>query len=816
MERGCFVVSEAARICLMPGCGDEEFEAAKELAGAIEKYAECKVFVEALSSNSIPVHGIGLRFVSEQAPAETLRPTRSLQRDQSLGNVLEQAGLISPSALKQIQDTLQDEGGMTLRKAVISTGLIREDDLLDALAREMGMEKVSLDQIEVTRELLAAIDPTTAQTHRVFPVRVTPSTIYIALADPLNIEITDDLKKTLGKNVVGMIAPEDEILHAIHRYYGSAEKRIHVKPPLDPTGTPQAASFLLSPPKLSETPAGETIEPLSTAQYRSHQGYSLRIDRDRIEIAATASAGLFYGVQTLIQLVRQYGYRLPTLRIEDRPDFRHRGFMLDISRGRVPTLDTHKWLVRTLAHFKINMLQLYVEHTFHFRSHPEIGEGCSPLEPEEILELDRYCRSHHVELVPSLQSFGHMGYILSLPKFRRLAETVQFKDWKKASWRKRLHGMTITPANEGTYQLLADLYSDFLPLFTSRWFNLNSDETWDLGKGRSRTLAKRVGVGRLYLHHIERIADLARRQGRRPMIWADVIHRHPELIPEVPDDLIFLDWGYSHDSPFERCERLAEQKRPFFVCPGTSGWNQVFNDVWNAAMNIRRFVAAGKQHGAVGVLNTDWGDGGHFNMPGCSLHGAVLGAAMSWNEGRPDDETFDRAFSLQAFDDAKGEMGRVIRRAGSLVRQKTGKDLKTWELWASPVEDCRPGQEIPRQVAKSMSEILREFIEALGRCPKSVRDRDGLSWVEISLGVAMLDLLVVRAQADHQRLGLSDGRPVNGMTYRQWAEHAVVLAHWFEKNWGMRSKPSNLGDILRVFKKQVRDSRALAGRPKRD
>jgi type II secretory ATPase GspE/PulE/Tfp pilus assembly ATPase PilB-like protein len=141
----------------------------------------------------------------------------------TLGPVLERAGLISSSMLKDLQDSIQSEAGMTLRKAVVSTGLVREDEILDALAQEMGMEKVALHDLKITSELLAAIDPKIARTYRVFPVRMTEDTVYVALADPLNIEVTDDLEKVLGKKVVGLIAPEDEIIHAIRRYYEADE-----------------------------------------------------------------------------------------------------------------------------------------------------------------------------------------------------------------------------------------------------------------------------------------------------------------------------------------------------------------------------------------------------------------------------------------------------------------------------------------------------------------------------------------------------------------------------------------------------------------
>jgi len=141
----------------------------------------------------------------------------------TLGRVLERAGLLSASMVNDLQETMHEEAGMTLRKAVVSTGLVREEEILDALAQEMGMEKVALNEVKVTPELLKALDPKVARTYRVFPIRADDDTIYVALADPLNIETTDDLERILGKKVIGMVAPEDEITHAIRRYYEADE-----------------------------------------------------------------------------------------------------------------------------------------------------------------------------------------------------------------------------------------------------------------------------------------------------------------------------------------------------------------------------------------------------------------------------------------------------------------------------------------------------------------------------------------------------------------------------------------------------------------
>ncbi len=148
-----------------------------------------------------------------------------------------------------------------------------------------------------------------------------------------------------------------------------------------------------------------------------NEAYTLRIGEDGVVIAASGEAGLFYGVQTLIQIARLTGRIWPGLEIEDRPVLPVRGLMLDVSRGRVPRLETLIELVRTLAHYKYNHLQLYTEHTFRFPSHPEIGVDAGSLTPDDVLALDAVCREYHVELVPNLQSVGHFQAMLKLPRY---------------------------------------------------------------------------------------------------------------------------------------------------------------------------------------------------------------------------------------------------------------------------------------------------------------------------------------------------------------------------------------------------------------
>ena len=167
------------------------------------------------------------------------------------------------------------------------------------------------------------------------------------------------------------------------------------------------------------------------------EGYELEITPRCVNISGATEKGVFYGACTLRQLLAQFGFRLPALHIKDRPDFAVRGVMLDVSRDKVPTLDTLLKLVDMLADWKINHVELYTEHTFAYLKHEAVWKDASPVTGEDILLLDRYCRERFIELTPNQNSFGHMHRWLINPEYKHLAES---PDGFDTPWGTRFEG----------------------------------------------------------------------------------------------------------------------------------------------------------------------------------------------------------------------------------------------------------------------------------------------------------------------------------------------------------------------------------------
>jgi len=422
----------------------------------------------------------------------------------------------------------------------------------------------------------------------------------------------------------------------------------------------------------------------------NEEGYVLVAGKSGVVIGGSTSAGVFYGLQTLKQLVRGNGSDtyVPGVRIVDWPAMRWRGVSDDISRGPVPTLDYIKRQIRTLAAFKLNLHSFYMEHAFSSSEHPLIGPAGGSLTPDEIREIVKYARSYHVEIVPEQQTFGHLHKALKFEKYNPLAETP--------------YGDVLSPQQEGTYKLIADWYRELNDLFPGKFFHIGEDETFELGEGQSREAAREKGVGAVYFAHLNRVRDLLKPYNRKLIFWGDIALNHPDLIGQVPKEMIVANWDYApRDSYESRIKPFKDAGLEQWVCPGVWGWNQIFPNVDASSKNIINFVRDGQAVGSPGMLNTSWDDDGEslFEM---TWYGIVLGAAASWQAQPVDQKVFDRDFDWAFFRSDGDQFVGVIHALGSvntLLGIRTSDDL----FWRDPFttafqNDARANAEKIRQM----------------------------------------------------------------------------------------------------------------------
>ncbi|GAA0109109.1 MULTISPECIES: beta-N-acetylhexosaminidase [Clostridium] len=388
--------------------------------------------------------------------------------------------------------------------------------------------------------------------------------------------------------------------------------------------------------------------------------YKLSIKKDNIEINASTSKGLFYGIQTLIQIIREYGYSLPGVIIEDKPYFKHRGFYHDVTRGKVPKIETLMNLVDKASFYKINELQLYIEHTFAFKGLSEVWVDKDPLTSEEIILLDRYCKNKHIELIPSISTFGHLYEVLRTKSFKNLCELTETTK-PEYSFVDRMAHHTLNVTNEDSIKLVGNMLEQFIPLFSSNKFNICCDETFDLGKRKSSKEADRLGIGKLYVDFLNKVISIVKEYDKEIMFWGDVILNHPDLINTIDKDAICLNWNYWCGVEEKDTKIIAESGRKQYVCPGVGGWSHLMNLMDNAFENIYRMISYGVKYDAIGVLNTNWGDYGHINLLSSSIPGMIYGAALSWNPSiEKDFNKMYKDISILEFGDSSGTLVSLL------------------------------------------------------------------------------------------------------------------------------------------------------------
>lgn len=409
-----------------------------------------------------------------------------------------------------------------------------------------------------------------------------------------------------------------------------------------------------------ESSAGDILLELNPSLLEEE--YHLDILSDGIYLASGSEKGLLYGIQTLRQMVSQAGALLPCCEIEDYPGIANRGYYFDVTRGRIPTMESLKALADKLSYYKMNQLQLYIEHSYLFRDQSEVWRDDTPLTAQDILELDAYCRHLNIELVPSVSTFGHLYKALKTKTYGVYCEAPE-QTKAEFSFHDRMHHHTLDVSNEGSLVFAKKIIEEFLPLFTSGHFNICADETFDLGKGKSRELAESKGIQRLYLDFVKELCEFVIEKGKRPMFWGDIIAGFPEAIRELPKEVICLNWGYAPEQREDETKALFNAGAVQYVCPGVGGWNQFINLIESSYKNITRMCSYAHKYQALGVLNTDWGDFGHINHPEFSTTGLIYGAAFSWNSKQLEFSDINRQISCIEYGDRSGRFVDVIAEA---------------------------------------------------------------------------------------------------------------------------------------------------------
>ncbi len=393
------------------------------------------------------------------------------------------------------------------------------------------------------------------------------------------------------------------------------------------------------------------------------QAYILKIQPSQIQVEYSDLQGLFYAMTTVKQIAKQSNNQLPCVEIEDSPDLKIRGALLDISRGKVPTLETLYGMVEFLSDLKYNHLELYIEgFSFAYPSFKNIWEKThTPLTPEEIKQLDAFCKANFIELVPNQNSLGHMEAWLATDEYKDLAECPEGY---------KMMGLmnvktTISPTNPKSLELVTKMSDDLLPNFSSDKFNVNLDEPFELGKCKDHPINDPKEVTKIYLDYAKRLNIYVKSKGKKMMMWGDVISKDAAFASQIPKDITLLEWQYESFQDFEtNCKKYKDAGLHYLVCPGTSTWTTFTGRTDNMLKNVENAVNNGIKYGAEGMIITDWGNTPHLQYLTVSYAGLAYGAALSWNNAAKSQVNLARYLNNSVFQDKSNKMGDAVLELG--------------------------------------------------------------------------------------------------------------------------------------------------------
>jgi hypothetical protein len=396
----------------------------------------------------------------------------------------------------------------------------------------------------------------------------------------------------------------------------------------------------------------------------SLQGYQLLTGRNELIIRAGSEEGLFYGTQTLLQLVITgiNGSLVHGVTITDWPDIEQRAIHYDTKHHQDKAAYV-KSFIKDLSRYKVNMLVWEWEDKFAYPSHPEIGAP-GAFTMQEMQEFTRYAQKYHMQIVPLVQGLGHVSFILKWPEYKNLRE-IESSNWE------------FCPLKQGTYDLLFDLWKDAVEATPgSAYFHIGSDETYELAAcDQCKTKSLEIGKSGIYLTFINKAAEFLKTKGRKVMAWetpmgwemgespARGIKPVKGLVFTESYDYETSDLKYINAARSLGFEVFAYDPNPVVVPmmvpyefeKGESGEVRA-----GSLEKSYRFLSDAAKSGKLdGMISTSWDDDDLHNQM-WMMH-FINAAAWSWNGSAPSLDQFKASFFTNYYGNSALDMTDLYR-----------------------------------------------------------------------------------------------------------------------------------------------------------
>jgi len=358
----------------------------------------------------------------------------------------------------------------------------------------------------------------------------------------------------------------------------------------------------------------------------SREAYKIHIDEEQVRIEAKSSAGLFYAVQTRRQMAegRVDDAVLPECEVVDWPSMAYRGFMMDMSHTQLPLIEEIKRQIDFLARWKSNQYLFYSEASIELEGYPLLMANAR-FTKEQVRDIIAYAKKRHIDVIPNMELYGHLHDLFRLEHYADMAVIP--------------HGGEFSPNNPRVEPLLGDWIAQVADLFPSPFFHIGFDETWLIKKEAEKL---DLPAETLYLKMLRRTTDLVEKEGKVPLVWADMLQKFPSIIPEVSEKTIAVPWHYwpKEETAYDRLLGPFEAEGiPIIVQSALINWNWVYPVFGISFENTDLLLKVGRKYNAIGFINSGWTDDTQTIMR-MSRPDLAYGSAAAWQSGAMDRERF--------------------------------------------------------------------------------------------------------------------------------------------------------------------------------
>lgn len=354
---------------------------------------------------------------------------------------------------------------------------------------------------------------------------------------------------------------------------------------------------------LSQKLGYEVSENAEYTVFVKKENGGLKVDKNQknVEISYEEKIHFFRALGLLIEKINE-----DTFKINEKPHFKTVGVMLDASRGQVPNVKNIKMFLEYMAIMGMNLMMLYTEETYEIESEPYFGYLRGRYTKDELRECDLYALQFGIEMVPCIQTLGHMEQFLKWPDALKYADTEK----------------VLLTDDETTYDFIERAIVSASEPFTSKRIHIGMDEVNDIGLGKY--LKKNGYTNRLEImnRHVQRVSEIARKHSLKPMIWSDMYLHMSELdsgvdensaenaISQISPDTQFVFWDYYREDKNRYIEKIQKHKRmgriPVFA-GGIWCWTSYGTDYDKTFKTTAPALAACREEGVSEVIATMWG-----------------------------------------------------------------------------------------------------------------------------------------------------------------------------------------------------------------